>query len=159
MHRSLVIAPAAVVAAIGLAACGGGSDQGSDTTVTTATATGTASAHTGAATVVKVDGKDLTGVDLSNVGCTKQGDRFAIGAGGTSGGVGATLKAGDPPTVETVGLTVDGKALAVGPGVGEATVEVDGDRYTITGTAQGADVTNPMAGLVKKQFEIVVTCR
>ena len=73
MNRSLVIASAVVFASIGLAACGGGSDKGSDT----------ASANTDAKTVVKVDGKDLTGVDLSNVGCAKQGDRFAIGAGGT----------------------------------------------------------------------------
>lgn len=149
MNRSLVIASAVAFASLGLAACGGGSDSGSET----------ASGSTDAKTVVKVDGKDLTGVDLSNVGCVKQGDRFAIGAGGASGGVGATLKAGDPPTVETVALTVDGNALAVGMGVGEATVKVDGDRYTITGTAQGANISNPMAGIVKKPFEIVVTCK
>ena len=149
MNRSLVIASAVVFASIGLTACGGGSDKGSDT----------ASASTDAKTVVKVDGKDLTGVDLSNVGCTKQGDRFAIGAGGASGGVGATLKSGNPPTVETVGITVDGNALAVGPGVGKATVKVDGDRYTISGTASGASMSNPMAGMISKDFEIVVTCK
>ncbi|MCS3780582.1 lipoprotein LpqH [Tsukamurella ocularis] len=154
MNRSLVIASAVVFASIGLAACGGGSDKGSDSTPTN-----TASANTDAKTVVKVDGKDLTGVDLSNVGCAKQGDRFAIGAGGASGGVGATLKDGNPPTVETVGITVDGTALAVGPGVGKATVKVDGDRYTITGTASGASISNPMAGMVSKDFEIVVTCK
>ena len=153
MNRSLVIASAVVFASIGLTACGGGSDKGSDAPADTA------SANTGAKTVVTVEGKDLTGVDLSNVGCTKQGDRFAIGAGGASGGVGATLKAGDPPTVETVGITVDGTALAVGPGVGQATVKVDGDRYTISGTATGASVSNPMAGMVSKDFEIVVTCK
>ncbi|KXO92458.1 hypothetical protein AXK56_05230 [Tsukamurella pulmonis] len=157
MNRSLVIAAAVVFTSIGLTACGGGSDKGSDTATTTA-AQDTATANTGAQTVVKVDGKDLTGKDVDNVGCTQQGDTIMIGSGGASGGVGATLKAGDPPTVQTVGLTVDGKALAVGPGVGEATVKVDGKTYTITGTAQGGDITNPMAGLVKKPFEIVVTC-
>ncbi|WP_343954715.1 lipoprotein LpqH [Tsukamurella spumae] len=81
-----------------------------------------------------------------------------MGAGGSSGGVGATLKDGNPPTVEAVGLTVDGNALAVGPGIGEATVKVDGKRYTITGTAQGGSMSNPMAGVVKKPFEIAVTC-
>ncbi|CAM3730756.1 lipoprotein LpqH [Tsukamurella ocularis] len=159
MNRSLVIASAVVFASIGLTACGGGSGKGSDTAATNTAATNTASASTDAKTVVKVDGKDLTGVDLSNVGCTKQGDRFAVGAGGASGGVGATIKDGNPPTVETVGITVDGTALAVGPGVGKATVKVDGDRYTITGTATGASVSNPMAGMVSKDFEIDVTCK
>lgn len=158
MNRSLVIASVVAFASIGLSACGGGSDEGSDTASGGTTAGETASGDTGAKTVVKVDGKDLTGSDLSNVGCTKQGETILIGSGGTSGGVGATLKAGDPPTVQTVGLTVDGNALAVAPGVGEATVKVDGKRYTITGTAQGGNVTNPMAGIVKKSFEIEVTC-
>ncbi|KXP14279.1 lipoprotein LpqH [Tsukamurella pseudospumae] len=148
MNRTLALSSAVVFASIGLVACGGGSDKGSDSN----------SASTDAKTTVTVDGKELTGVDLSKVGCTKQGDRIAIGAGGTSGGVGATLKDGNPPTVETVALTVDGNALGVGPGVGEATVKVDGKRYTISGTAQGGSLSNPMAGIVKKPFEIVVSC-
>ncbi len=157
MNRSLILASAVALASFGLVGCGGGSDKASDTATTTATAADTASANS-SKTVVKVDGKDLTGKDVNNVGCTQQGETIMIGSGGASGGVGATLKTGNPPTVQTVGLTVDGKALAVAPGVGEATVKVDGKTYTITGTAQGGDITNPMAGLVKKPFEIVVTC-
>lgn len=145
MNRTLLIASSVVLASVGLAACGGGSSSKSSST----------DSHT----MVKVDGKDLSGVDLSNVGCTKQGDTIAIGSGGSGGGVGATLKDGKPPTVQTVGITVDGNALAVGPGVGEATVKVDGNMYTITGTAQGANISNPMAGIVKKSFEIMVTCK
>lgn len=147
MNRSLVIASAVVFTSIGVAGCGGG-DSGDKTT-----------ASTDSHTMVKVDGKDLSGVDLKTVGCTTQGDTIVIGSGGASGAVGATLKKGDPPTVQTVGITVDGNALAVGPGVGEATVKVDGTMYTITGTAQGANLSNPMAGLVKKTFEIMVTCK
>lgn len=149
MNRTLLVTSTVVFASAGLVACGGGSDSGS----------GSTAASTGSHTMVKVDGKDLSGVDLSSVGCTKQGDTILIGSGGTSGGVGATLKAGDPPTVQTVGITVDGNALAVAPGVGEATVKVDGNMYTITGTAQGGNITNPMAGIVKKSFEIMVTCK
>lgn len=147
MNRTLLVVPAAAFAVLGLAACGGGDSKDSS------------SASTGSHTMVKVDGKDLTGVDLNNVGCTKQGGTIAIGSAGTSGGVGATLTDGNPPTVQTVGITVDGNALAVGPGVGEAKVKVDGNTYTITGTAQGANISNPMAGLVKKSFEIMVTCK
>lgn len=147
MNRLLLVTPVVVVATAGLVACGGGSG-GSEAT----------SASTGSDTVVKVDGKDLSGVDLNSVGCTRTGNTIAVGSGGAGGGVGATLTDGNPPTVQTVGITVDGNALAVGPGVGDAKVAVDGKRYTITGNAQGADISNPMAGVVKKSFEISVTC-
>ncbi|GAA1001251.1 lipoprotein LpqH [Nocardiopsis tropica] len=146
MNRTLLIVPVAVFAAVGLTACGGGG--GSDSS----------SGSSGSGTVVKVDGKDLSGVDLSSVGCAKTSNTIAIGSGGAGGGVGATLTDGNPPTVQTVGITVDGNALAVGPGVGDATVKVDGKRYTITGNAQGGNISNPMAGVTKKSFEISVTC-
>ncbi len=152
MNGSLVIAPVVLSAALALAACGGGSDDASDTTATHP------ESHSGSHTMVTVDGKDLTGVDLSHVGCTRQGDSIVIGSGGSSGGVGATLKAGDPPTVQAVAITVDGTALAVGPGVGEAKVAVDGKTYTITGKAQGGSLSNVSAGIVTKEFEIMVTC-
>ena len=35
---------------------------------------------------------------------------------------------------------------------------MDGDTYTITGEATGADIKNPMAGMVTKPFSIKVTC-
>jgi lipoprotein LpqH len=41
---------------------------------------------------------------------------------------------------------------------GSAAVAVDGSTYTITGEAQGADMANPMAGMITKKFEIKVTC-
>jgi ipoprotein LpqH len=37
-------------------------------------------------------------------------------------------------------------------------VKVDGNTYTISGEAQGADMNNPMAGMITKKFEIKVTC-
>ncbi|WP_019203832.1 lipoprotein LpqH [Tsukamurella sp. 1534] len=150
MNRTLPVLAVAAIAVLGLTACGGGgSDSGS----------GSSGDGGDAKTTVKVDGKDLEGVNLDSVGCTKQENTVLIGSAGASGGVGATLSAGDPPSVQTVGITVDGNALAVGPGVGEATVKVEGSRYIISGTAQGGNIANPMAGIVKKQFEIAVTCR
>lgn len=53
-------------------------------------------------------------------------------------------------------------ALAVSEGmgakVGSADVKVDGKTYTITGEASGADVKNPMAGMITKPFTIKVSC-
>jgi ipoprotein LpqH len=57
---------------------------------------------------------------------------------------------------------VDGNALAVsnamGVKSGSADVKVDGNTYTITGEAQGADIKNPMAGMITKPFTIKVSC-
>jgi len=59
-------------------------------------------------------------------------------------------------------MVVDGNALAVtnsmGAKVGSATVKVDGSTYTITGEASGADMKNPMAGMINKPFTVKVTC-
>ena len=53
-------------------------------------------------------------------------------------------------------------ALAVsemgGMKTGSADVKVDGSTYTITGQAAGADMKNPMAGMISKNFEIKVSC-
>lgn len=46
----------------------------------------------------------------------------------------------------------------MGAKVGSADVAVDGKTYTITGQAQGADMKNPMAGMITKDFSIKVSC-
>jgi ipoprotein LpqH len=46
----------------------------------------------------------------------------------------------------------------MGAKVGSANVAVNGTTYTITGQAQGADLKNPMAGMITKDFNIKVTC-
>ncbi|MGC5027252.1 lipoprotein LpqH [Tsukamurella sp. DT100] len=145
MHRSLVTTSVVALAALVLAACGGGEDAGS--------------VRSGADAVVKVDGKDVSGLDLSTVSCVRQGENFVIGTGGANGAVAVTMTTHNPPVLQTVGITADGTTLAVGGGVGEATVRVEGTRYTITGTAQGASIADPAAGVVRKPFEIAVTCR
>jgi lipoprotein LpqH len=72
------------------------------------------------------------------------------------------LRTGETRRVESVGLVVDGNALAVsdmmGVKTGSAEVQVDGDTYTIAGEAQGADMKNPMAGMITKKFTIKVAC-
>ena len=64
------------------------------------------------------------------------------------------------PNVTSVGLgNVNGVTLGYqsGTGQGEAKAAKDDKTYTITGTATGIDMANPMQP-VNKPFEIAVTC-
>lgn len=126
-------------------------------------AVGTA-AHMVPGTEVKVDGADLAGLDLASVTCVKQGGKINVGSGAVGGqqGLGIVMTDEATPRVESLGMVVDGNALAVtdnmGVKVGSAEVKVDGDTYTITGEATGADINNPMAGMITKPFTVTVTC-
>lgn len=118
----------------------------------------------GGSTQVKVDGNDLAGLDTNSVTCVKQGGKINVGSGAVGGqqGLGIVMTDEATPKVETLGLVVDGNALAVnnmmGAKVGSAEVKVDGDTYTISGEASGADMKNPMAGMISKPFTVTVTC-
>jgi lipoprotein LpqH len=119
----------------------------------------------GGKTSVKVEGNDLQGLDVSTVTCVKQGGTINIASGAVGGqqGLGVVMTDGQPPKVQSLGMVVDGNALAVsdnmGVKTGSADVKVDGNTYTITGEAAGADMKNPMAGMISKKFEISVTCK
>lgn len=118
----------------------------------------------GGKTEVKVDGADLAGLDLNSVTCVKQGGKINVASGAIGGqqGLGIVMTDAEPPVVESLGLVVDGNALAVanamGASSGSAEVTVDGDTYTVTGEAVGADMSNPMAGMITKPFTVTVTC-
>ena len=118
----------------------------------------------GGTTEVKVDGADLAGLDLNSVTCVKQAGKITVasGAGGGQQGLGIVMTDEATPVVESLGMVVDGNALAVanamGAKTGSAEVTVDGDSYTITGEAAGADMSNPMAGMITKPFTVTVTC-
>jgi lipoprotein LpqH len=128
------------------------------------TAAGGSQVSTGGSTQVKVDGNDLAGLDLKSVTCVKQGGKINVASGAVGGqqGLGIVMTDGATPTVESLGMVVDGNALAVannmGAKVGSAEVKVDGSTYTITGEATGADIKNPMAGMISKPFTVKVTC-
>lgn len=155
-----------VVGVVGLAAAAtvlvGCSDDKSGPA--SATAAGGSQVSTGGSTEVKVDGKDLSGLDLNSVTCVKQGGKINVASGAINGQAGLAVVMSDasPPTVDSLGMTVDGNALAVtntmGAKVGSAEVKVDGSTYTITGEASGADIKNPMAGMITKPFTVKVTC-
>jgi lipoprotein LpqH len=128
------------------------------------TAAGGSEVSTGGATEVKVEGADLAGLDPASVTCIKQGGKINIGSGaaGPQQALGVVMTDEATPVVESLGLVVDGNALAVannmGVKTGSAEVKVDGNTYTVSGEAQGADMNNPMAGMITKKFEIKVTC-
>ena len=126
---------------------------------------GGSAATSGGSAEVKVDGNDLPGLDKNSVTCVKQGGTITIASGQISGqqGLAVLMTDGSPPQVQTVSMFVDGNVLAVnnnnlGTKVGSATVSVSGNTYTITGEAQGADIKNPMNGMVTKKFSIKVNC-
>ncbi|MCP9272570.1 lipoprotein LpqH [Mycolicibacterium arenosum] len=167
-----------VTAGIGLAAAalllvGCSDDKGSETgsassgssSSSSSSAGGASGVSTGGQTSVKVEGQDLSGIDLNTVTCVKQAGKINIASapyGGGAQGLAVVMTDEATPKVESLGLVVDGSALAVsemgGMKTGSAEVAVDGDSYTITGEAQGADMQNPMAGMITKKFEITVAC-
>jgi lipoprotein LpqH len=163
--KRVVTAGIGLVAA-GLVLVGCSDDKGSTAGSSTAAAGGSSSAQvsTGGNTAVKVEGQDLAGLDLNTVTCVKAGGKINVASGAAGGqqGLGVVMTDEATPTVESLGLVVDGNALAVaqmgGMKSGSADVKVDGSSYTITGEAQGADMKNPMAGMITKKFEIQVTC-
>jgi ipoprotein LpqH len=151
-----------VVGVVGLAAAAavlvGCSDEKGGPTA------GGSQVSTGGSTEVKVDGKDLAGLDMKSVTCVKQGGKINVASGAVNGqaGLAVVMTDASPPTVESLGMSVDGNALAVtntmGAQVGSAEVKVDGSTYTISGEATGADIKNPMAGMITKPFTVKVTC-
>jgi lipoprotein LpqH len=118
----------------------------------------------GGGSQVLVGGSALAGLDPAAVTCVKQGGKIEIGSGSTGGRQALLVVMTDEatPKVESLAIFVNGNALSVsnnmGAKVGSANVSVDGKTYTITGQAQGADMKNPMAGMMTKDFNIKVTC-
>ena len=127
-------------------------------------ATASPQVSSGGKTAVKVDGADLQGLDLNSVTCVKQGGKINVASAAIGGqqGLGVVMTDEAAPVVQSLGMVFDGNALAVtnmgGASVGSAKVSVDGSTYTITGEASGADMKNPMAGMITKPFTITVSC-
>lgn len=159
-----VVAGAIALAAGAAMLVGCSDDKGTSAESTAAESSQTAAPASGAKTEAKVDGVDLAGLDLNSVTCVKQGGKINVASGAVNGrqGLGIVMTDASPPVVESLGMVVDGNALAVanamGAKSGSAEVKVDGDNYTITGEAVGADMSNPMAGMITKPFTVTVTC-
>jgi ipoprotein LpqH len=154
VKRLLATAIGAIGCASALMACSsGGQTAGPASSVSTG----------GGGAQVLVGGSALAGLDPATVTCVKQGGKIDIGSGSNAGKQALAVVMTDEatPKVESLAMVVDGNALSVsnmGAKVGSANVSVDGKTYTITGQAQGADMKNPMAGMITKDFNIKVTC-
>ena len=155
MKRLLATAIGAIGCASALMACSsGGHAAGPASSVSTG----------GGGAQVLVGGSALAGLDPATVTCVKQGGKIDIGSGSNAGKQALAVVMTDEatPKVESLAMFVDGNALSVtsnmGAKVGSANVSVDGKTYTITGQAQGADMKNPMAGMITKDFNIKVSC-
>ncbi|HEY5150257.1 MAG TPA: lipoprotein LpqH [Mycobacterium sp.] len=164
MKRVLAVGVGVIGCSMLLMACSDNNSSGKGTASATGSASASTAVATGGTTSVKVDGNDLPGLDVSSVTCVKQGGNINIASGAIGGQQGLAVVMTDAPTpkVTSLGMVVDGNALAVsdnmGVKTGSADVKVGGSTYTISGEAAGADMKNPMAGMITKKFEITVTC-
>lgn len=159
MKRLLAGAIGTIGCASALVACSSGGQAASPASSTAP------SAATGSGAQVQVGGNDLPGLNPASVTCVKQGGKIDIGSGSSGGpqqALAVVMTDEATPKVESLALVVDGNALSVannmGAKVGSANVAVNGKTYTITGQAQGADMKNPMAGMLTKDFNIKVSC-
>lgn len=162
MKQAIAAVVGVVAGAAILVGCSDGKAAESNTGSGTGSATQISTAGT---TSVKVEGQDLQGLNLESVTCVKQGGRINVASAAIGGqqGLGVVMTDEATPKVESLGMVVDGNALAVADNMGmksgSADVKVDGDTYTISGEAQGADMKNPMAGMITKKFVITVACK
>lgn len=165
MKRVLAVGVGVIACSTVLMACSDNNSSGKGTASATGSSSASATVASGGKTSVKVEGNDLPGLDTSTVTCVKQGGNINIASGAIGGqqGLGVVMTDEATPKVTSLGMVVDGNALAVsdnmGMKTGSADVKVDGSTYTITGEAAGADLKNPMAGMITKKFEITVTCK
>jgi ipoprotein LpqH len=164
VKRVLAVGVGVIGCSMLLMACSDNNSSGKGTASATGSGSASTAVATGGETSVKVDGNDLPGLDVSTVTCVKQGGNINIASGAIGGqqGLGVVMTDAPTPKVTSLGMVVDGNALAVsdnmGVKTGSADVKVDGNTYTISGEAAGADMKNPMAGMITKKFEITVTC-
>jgi ipoprotein LpqH len=158
VKRSIAVAAAATaIVVVGLSGCSSNksttSGQGTSANQSSAAAGGGASKAK-----VTIDGKDQN--VSGTVACTSLGGNVNIAIGEATTGIGAVLTDASPPEVKSIGLgNVNGVTLGYTPGTGQgnASATKNGSSYTISGTATGVDMANPMQ-LVNKPFEIDVTC-
>jgi lipoprotein LpqH len=152
---------AAIVVA-GLTGCSSrNSQEGTGAAQDTSRATATSEAATTTAArgtaEVTVDGKSM---DINGqVVCSAAVGTMNIAVGEQTTGI-AVVMSPDASKVTSVGLgNVDGVVMGyqVGAPGGNASATKDGNTYTVTGTATGVDMANPMQPMTKP-FEIKVTC-
>lgn len=167
MSRAMIAVGGTAILVAGLAGCSGdksssgaaaGDGSAASEASTSQSASSAASVTAGAGTAtVTIDGqpREMQG----QVACAVAGGNLNIGIGEQTTGV-AVVMAQDASRVTSVGLgNVNGAVLGFQQGApgGNASATKDGNTYTITGTATGVDMANPMQPMTKP-FEIKVSC-
>ena len=162
MKRGFVVAVGGMAILVaGLSGCSSDekkseSDKPSATSAEASSETATASSGAGE-TKVTIDGQDQQ--VQGTVVCTTMGGNMNIAIGDAATGI-AVVVSEDGSQVQSVGLgNVNGVTLGYqnGTGQGEAKAEKDGSNWTVSGTATGIDMANPLQP-VNKPFEIAVAC-
>ena len=152
MKRGFVVAVCGLaIVAAGLSGC-----SKDEKKAETSGSTSSAAAAEGKTTVT-IDGKDQA--VQGTVVCSTMGGNMNIAIGDAATGIAAVVSE-DGSKVQSVGLgNVNGVTLGYqdGTGQGDAKAEKDGSTWTISGTATGVDMANPLQP-VNKPFEIVVAC-
>jgi lipoprotein LpqH len=158
------VGSAAIVVA-GLSGCSSKKTESESTVAATPSVTATASMTSGAMSAAAGSGTAKVSIDgqpqdvQGQVVCSNAAGNFSIAVGNPGTGIGIVM-AEDASKVTSVGLgNVSGVALGYTEGApgGNASATKDGKTYTITGTATGVDMANPMQPMTKP-FEISVTC-
>jgi lipoprotein LpqH len=146
------------IVVVGLSGCSSNKSSTSGSSASNQS-TAAASGSSGSSTAkVTIDGKDQS--VQGTVACTTAAGNVNIAIGGAATGIGVVLTDASPPAVKSVGLgNVNGVTLGYTPGTGQgnASATKDGNKYKVSGTATGVDMSNPMQP-VNKPFEIDVTC-
>ena len=163
MKRGFLVVLGGAATVVALSGCSSGektseAPAGSAEATTGSGAASATAAPSGGGTKVTIDGQDQK--VSGTVVCQAAGGNMNIAIGEATTGIAAVLSEADPPTVTSVGLgNVNGVTLGYTAGVpgGSAEATKDGSTYTISGTATGVDMANPMQP-VNKPFEIEVSC-
>jgi lipoprotein LpqH len=150
VKRGFVVAVAGVAIVVaGLAGCSSKKSCSGGTCV---------SGGTGSAKVT-VDGKDQS--VSGKIACGTSGNTVTMTVGDPTAqnSVTAQVTTDNPPKVNTVHIgAANTQGLSMGPGVGDATATKDGNKYKITGHVGSVDVSNPMAGMQTKPFDMEISC-
>ena len=166
IREVLAVAGSAAILVTGLSGCSSDKkSEGASSPAATATLSATASASAGGVSAAAGSGTATVTIDgqpkniQGQVVCATSGGNVNIAIGQAATGI-AVIMAEDASTVSSVGLgNINGVALGFQDGApgGNASATKDGKTYTISGTASGVDMANPMQPITKP-FEIAVTC-
>ncbi|RFD25470.1 hypothetical protein MUBE_08895 [Mycobacterium uberis] len=167
MRPGLLVAVGSVTIIVGVAGCGGGTQNpapSSSATTASSVTTGPSPTAVSSSTPATTTGetKVTIGSQLQNISgpvvCSTINGKFSIAIGDMITGVIVGLEP-DASVVHNAGLgAIDGVVMAFAEGIpGEnASATKNGNTYQITGTASGLDNAGQQ---IHKPFEIEATCR